>query len=77
LSRHKKTCNKQSNSLNDPDKTVNTILELVKENQQFKNMLIEQNNHILKITNFIEKLELADLEKIPDIGYVDGCENKK
>jgi hypothetical protein len=53
LSRHKKSCNKSSNSLNEPDKMVNivnTILELVKENQQFKNMLIEQHNHIMKIT---------------------------
>ena len=50
LSRHKKSCNKSNNSLNEPDKLVNTILELVKENQQFKNMLIEQHNHILKIS---------------------------
>uniref|UniRef100_A0A6C0ERA6 C2H2-type domain-containing protein n=1 Tax=viral metagenome TaxID=1070528 RepID=A0A6C0ERA6_9ZZZZ len=110
LSRHKKSCNKPNNSSNEPDKLVNTILELVKENQQFKNMLIEQHNHILKISEkptiancnnnnnnnnknfnmnfflneqcknainlseFVEnvKLELADLENIADIGYVDG-----
>jgi hypothetical protein len=29
---------------------INIILDLMKENQQFKNMLIEQHNHILKIT---------------------------
>jgi hypothetical protein len=110
LSRHKKFCNKPNNSSIEPDKLVNTILELVKENQQFKNMLIEQHNHILKISEkptiancnnnnnnnnknfnlnfflneqcknainlseFVEnvKLELADLENIADIGYVDG-----
>jgi hypothetical protein len=50
LSRHEKSCNKSNNSSKEPDKLVNTILELVKENQQFKNMLIEQHNHILKIS---------------------------
>ena len=110
LSRHRKSCNKSNNSLNEPDKLVNTILELVKENQQFKNMLIEQHNYIIKISekttitncnnnnnsnnknfnlnfflneqcknainlsDFVEnvKLELADLENIADMGYVDG-----
>ena len=63
LSRHKKTCNSQEPSNTLPlDMSYNLILEIVKQNQEFKELLIEQNKENQKLQQQI--LEMAKEGKI-------------
>ena len=112
LWRHKKTCKqetKQEKEYNDKD----LIMMLIKENSELKNIMLEQQNMVLKvlengttnnsnnttnshnkafnlnfflnetckdamnITDFVEsiKLQLSDLEKVGELGYVEGISN--
>jgi hypothetical protein len=60
LSRHKKTCNAQEQVATNTmplDMSYNLILEIVKQNQEFKELLIEQNKENQKLQQQI--LEMA------------------
>jgi hypothetical protein len=59
LSKHKKVCSYQEEPLNIPvmDMSYNIILEIVKQNQEFKELLIEQNKENQKLQQQI--LEMA------------------
>jgi len=48
LNKHKKICEKTVSNV--IDMSNNVILELVKQNQEFKQMIIEQNNKIIELT---------------------------
>jgi hypothetical protein len=55
LWRHKQKCIKNQNVLNDAsfdivnnDKMINVVLELVKQNSEFKDLLVEQNKYIIE-----------------------------
>jgi len=121
LCKHKKKCSiqniiedtKPQVKLSDvPDKDQ-LIIMLIKENTEFKNMMIEQQNIMMKviengtnntnithtnshnkafnlnfflnetckdamnITDFVDsiKLQLSDLEKVGEVGYVEGISN--
>ena len=122
--RHKKVCNNENKTidnmndkLNDKDELILMLIkqnfEITKENSEFKNFMIEQQNMMMKviengttnhshnttnshnksfnlqfflnetckdamnIMDFVDsiKLQLADLEKVGEIGYVDGISN--
>ena len=113
LWRHKKKCvtenvNKEEghNIKNDTDNKDNLINYLIKENQEFKNLILEivkkdtyNNSHnttnshnkafnlnfflnetckdAMNITEFVDsiKLQLSDLEKVGELGYVNGISN--
>jgi hypothetical protein len=116
LWRHKKKCvadidiyNKEELSIkNDTDNKDELINYLIKENQEFKNLIMEivkkdtYNNSIntthtnshnksfnlnfflnetckdaMNITDFVDsiKLQLSDLEKVGELGYVEGITN--
>ena len=50
--RHKKNCNGimlNDNNL-DQDKTVQTMIELIKQNNEFKQLLVEQNRQIIEMS---------------------------
>jgi len=49
LSRHKKTCNKTKEEPHEPSNNV--ILELLKQNQEFKELIIEQNKQIVELAS--------------------------
>jgi hypothetical protein len=49
LSRHKKTCNKNKEEPHEPSNNV--ILELLKQNQEFKELIIEQNKQIVELAS--------------------------
>jgi hypothetical protein len=49
LSRHKKTCNKNKEEPYEPPNNV--ILELLKQNQEFKELIIEQNKQIVELAS--------------------------
>jgi hypothetical protein len=104
------TTNTYLNKLNDKE---DLIIMLIKENTEFKNMMIEQQNMMMKviengtnntnithtnshnkafnlnfflnetckdamnITDFVDsiKLQLSDLEKVGEVGYVEGISN--
>jgi hypothetical protein len=107
LWRHKKICTVETppkNNVSDNDDLINY---LIKENQEFKNLILEivkkdtytttNTNNInshnktfnlqfflnetckdaMNIMDFVEsvKLQLSDLEKVGEIGYVDGISN--
>ncbi len=114
LWKHKQTCsayndNKEEPIIkNDTDNKDNLINFLIKENQEFKNLILEivkkdtYNNSIntthtnshnksfnlnfflnetckdaMNITEFVDsiKLQLSDLEKVGELGYVNGISN--
>ena len=123
LWKHKQTCNKNNDNTINPDNTKNDktdkdelIMMLIKENSDFKTMLIEQQSMMMKviengttnnsnntttttnshnkafnlqfflnetckdamnIADFIDsiKLQLSDLEKVGELGYVEGISN--
>lgn len=114
---HKKKCdlvNKTKNTESEEseekyeNKESNIILELIKQNEEFKKLLLEQNNklidlckngthivnsnnktfnlnvflneeckHAMNLTDFVDSLQihLTDLEKIGELGYVNGISN--
>ena len=50
LWKHKKKCNYNNSSENEGDsKLINLVMEVVKQNNDFKNIIIEQNNKILDV----------------------------
>ena len=102
LWRHKKKCISSETEISDKE----LILLLIKENSEFKNMMLKvmengtnNNNHIItnshnkafnlnfflnetckdamNITDFVEsiKLQLTDLERVGELGYVEGISN--
>jgi len=120
--RHKKLCsientNDGTNKINDKDELILMLIkqnfEITKENSEFKNLMMEQQNMMMKviengttnhshnttnshnksfnlqfflnetckdamnIMDFVDsiKLQLSDLEKVGEIGYVDGISN--
>ena len=120
--RHKKVCNIENindvtNKINDKDELILMLIkqnfEITKENSEFKNFMMEQQNMMIKviengttnhshnttnshnksfnlqfflnetckdamnIMDFVDsiKLQLSDLEKVGEIGYVDGISN--
>jgi hypothetical protein len=120
--RHKKVCNNENtnngtNKINDKDELILILIkqnfEITKENSEFKNLMMEQQNIMMKviengttnhshnttnshnksfnlqfflnetckdamnIMDFVDsiKLQLSDLEKVGEIGYVDGISN--
>ncbi len=120
--RHKKVCNNENttnviNKVTDKDELILMLIkqnfEITKENSEFKNFMIEQQNMMMKviengttnhshnttnshnksfnlqfflnetckdamnIMDFVDsiKLQLSDLEKVGEIGYVDGISN--
>jgi len=116
LWRHKKKCiyskeNKCIEFGDDKNNTENLITYLVKENSDFKQMLIDQNKQMIEmakttgnyninnnshnktfnlqlflnetcknamnITDFVDslQLQLSDLEKIGEVGYIEGISN--
>jgi hypothetical protein len=114
LWKHNKICkyteieNNENNEINkDTDKKDELINYLIKENQEFKNLILEivkkdtyttnntthTNSHnkafnlqfflnetckdAMNITDFVEsiQLQLSDLEKVGEIGYVEGISN--
>ena len=120
LWKHKKICCKNINNSDKPIPiTTKLIMELIKDNQDMKQLIIEQNNKMnntmnnlkngtntnitnnnytnnnnnkifnlqvflnetckdaMNMTDFIEsiKIQLSDLEKMGDIGYVQGLSN--
>jgi hypothetical protein len=105
LWRHKKKCNAESsikNNVSDKDDLINY---LIKENQDFKNLILEivkkdtyttnttTNSHnkafnlnfflnetckdAMNIMDFVDsiKLQLCDLERVGEFGFVDGISN--
>jgi hypothetical protein len=123
---HKKKCKENNvsfqtndviNKINDKDELILTLIkqnfEITKENSEFKNLMMEQQNMMMKviengttnhshnttnshnksfniqfflnetckdamnIMDFVDsiKLQLSDLEKVGEIGYVDGISN--
>ena len=54
LYRHKKTCSLLNKPSNEPSQTpqvdMSVVLELLKQNQEFKDLLIEQNKHIILLS---------------------------
>jgi hypothetical protein len=117
---HKKKCefvnktknieseNESEKSEEHENKESNIILELIKQNEEFKKLLLEQNNklidlckngthivnsnnktfnlnvflneeckHAMNLTDFVDSLQihLTDLEKIGELGYVNGISN--
>jgi hypothetical protein len=105
--RHKKICNKLSNT-NIKEDNNNLVEYLIKENSELKTMILDvcksvgntNNNHsfntnsnnktfnlhfflnetcknAMNIMDFVDsiKLQLSDLEKVGEIGYVDGISN--
>jgi len=118
LCAHKKNCdlannnttqNVESEEKQEKNKEEsNIILELIKQNEEFKKLLLEQNNklidlckngthivnsnnktfnlnvflneeckHAMNLTDFVDSLQihLTDLEKIGELGYVNGISN--
>jgi hypothetical protein len=121
LCKHKKKCSieniiedtKPKDKLSDVSDKDQLIMILIKENAEFKNMMMEQQNIMMKviengtnntnithtnshnkafnlnfflnetckdamnITDFVDsiKLQLADLEKVGEVGYVEGISN--
>ena len=110
LWKHKKTCvidvEEDTSIKNDTDNKDNLINYLIKENQEFKNLILEVikngthntnisnvNSHnksfnlqfflnetckdAMNITDFVDsiKLQLSDLEKVGELGYVNGISN--
>ena len=124
--RHKKVCNNEEKNYenkdeihktNDKDELILMLIkqnfEITKENSEFKNLMMEQQNMMMKviengttnhshnttnshnksfnlqfflnetckdamnIMDFVDsiKLQLSDLEKVGEIGYVDGISN--
>ncbi len=47
--KHKKNCNKNKEEPHEPSNNV--ILELIKQNQEFKELIIEQNKQIVELAN--------------------------
>ena len=118
---HSKKCNKhEENAADDPEPDTSLIVQLMKQNDEFKNLIIEQNKTIVEshsqmiemckhtassitnstvnshnktfnlqvflnedckdamnITDFVDsiKFQLADLEHMGKVGYVDGISN--
>jgi len=103
--RHKKTCNNENNVLEQPKNDI-LVEYLVKENQEFKNLILEvlkngsmnnsyntNNSHnksfnlqfflnetcknAMNITDFVDslQLQLSDLEKVGEVGYIEGISN--
>jgi len=125
LWRHKKKCkvensdntdsidNSDNLSIKIPELTTESILNIIKQNSEFQQMLLEQNKTILElsknnsitnnshytnsnnksfnlnfflnetcknamnITDFVDslQLQLSDLEKVGEIGYIEGISN--
>jgi hypothetical protein len=119
LYRHKKTCIPYTTNLHIDEQSIinidqtkdDMILLLIKENNEFKKIMMEQTNIMMKviengthnttnnnshnksfnlnfflnetckdamnITDFVEsiKLQLSDLERVGEIGYVEGISN--
>jgi hypothetical protein len=124
LWKHKKVCNNESKNndnindkITDKDELILMLIkqnfEITKENSEFKNLMMEQQNMMMKviengttnhshnttnshnksfnlqfflnetckdamnIMDFVDsiKLQLSDLEKVGEIGYVDGISN--
>jgi hypothetical protein len=115
--RHKKKCNFIEQVNNSLDKQTNDTEELIKylmkENSEFKQLLVDQNKHMLElaknsgnynittntnshnksfnlqfflnetcknamnITDFVNslQLQLSDLEKVGELGYIEGISN--
>ena len=55
--RHKKVCNADGNlnlpqntvEIESPTDSIHTMMELIKQNQEFKELIVEQNKHILEL----------------------------
>ena len=65
LSRHKKSCNSQEPVTTNTmplDMSYNLILEIVKQNQEFKELLIEQNELLIEQNKENQKLQQQILE---------------
>jgi len=110
LWRHKKKCNNvnnvNDNSYNDSEEKVELVKYLMKENSEFKQMIIDvikngtynnstthTNSHnkafnlnfflnetckdAMNIMDFVDsiKLQLSDLERVGDVGFVEGISN--
>jgi len=107
LWRHKKICTVEPLAKNNASDNDDLINYLIKENQEFKNLILEIvkkdtytttttnniNSHnktfnlqfflnetckdAMNIMDFVDsvKLQLSDLEKVGEIGYVDGISN--
>jgi hypothetical protein len=120
LCAHKKACKPEENAADDPEPDTSLIVQLMKQNDEFKNLIIEQNKTIVEshsqmiemckhtassitnstvnshnktfnlqvflnedckdamnITDFVDsiKFQLADLEHMGKVGYVDGISN--
>ena len=112
LWRHNKVCNikesdQENNKKSDESKNEELINYLIKENQEFKNLILEivkkdtynnttnttTNSHnkafnlqfflnetckdAMNIMDFVEsiKLQLSDLERVGELGYVEGISN--
>lgn len=63
LSRHKKTCNKEQIITNEfpIDMSSNVIFELIKQNQEFKELIVEQNKQLAEQNKKL--IELAEQGK--------------
>jgi hypothetical protein len=108
--RHKKTCTSVENINKHTNDTGKLINYLMKENSEFKQLLVDQNKHMLALANnsssnynintnnshnktfnlnlflnetcknamniseFVDslQLQLSDLEKVGDVGYIEG-----
>jgi len=120
LCAHKKACKPEENAVDGPEPDASLIVQLMKQNDEFKNLIIEQNKTIVEshsqmiemckhtassitnstvnshnktfnlqvflnedckdamnITDFVDsiKFQLADLEHMGKVGYVDGISN--
>jgi len=116
LWRHNKVCKKKeinSETVKMPELTPDTILNILKQNNDLQQMLVEQNKTIMEmsknnqintnistnnchnksfnlhfflnetcknamnITEFVDslQLQLSDLEKVGDVGYIEGISN--
>jgi hypothetical protein len=105
LWRHKKKCALESVTKNNPTDKDDLINYLIKENQEFKNLILEivkkdtyttnttTNSHnkafnlnfflnetckdAMNIMDFVDsiKLQLTDLERVGEFGFVDGISN--
>ena len=51
--KHKKSCKQLVDSTKNQDNTMNVILEVIKQNQEFKELLVDQNKSIVEQNNKI------------------------